>query len=121
MKAAIMLVCTFMLCLPALSEPLFGGAGETDQNLDTPEGQIWKREVFRRIEDHAPRLNLGNARAKVEFRVDRSGRIYDFKVHRANDAQALIIASIMSSITLPPPPRSAAAGCCWLSMNVTFH
>ncbi|WP_400768037.1 hypothetical protein [Methylosinus sporium] len=116
MKAAIMLVCTFMLCLPALSEPLFGGASKTDQNLE-----IWKREVFRRIEDHAPRLNLGYARTTVEFRVDRSGRVYDVKVQRANDAQALIIASMMSSLEVPPPPRSAGAGCCWLSLNVSFH
>ncbi|CAN2532701.1 hypothetical+protein [Methylocapsa aurea] len=121
MKAAIILVCTLLLCLPALSQPLSGGAGKTDQNLTSPEGEIWKREVFRRIEDHAPRLNLGYARTTVEFRVDRSGRIYDVKVQRANDAQALIIASMMSSVEVPPPPRSAGAGCCWLSLNVSFH
>jgi hypothetical protein len=89
---------------PAIAQSIFDGFGEPEDPAEA-ETYRWKRAIYQQIKEHAPRLNLGRGRADVSFCVDRVGRIVKGKVDDSSgDPQALIAASVISSLKLPPAP-----------------
>lgn len=110
---------------PAIAQSIFDGFGEPEDPAEA-EMYRWKRAIVRQMRDHAPRLNLGHGRAVVNFCVDGAGRIVKGKVDKySGDAQALIAASVVSSLKLPPPPPAFKAklrgDCHWFQVSFWFQ
>jgi hypothetical protein len=119
MKAAMILACLIGLAEPAAAQSLFGLFG--DDRPATPE-EKWKMTICRQIAERAPRLNLGPGRVVADFHIDRAGRVTDVKFpHYSSDAHALVVASIITSLKLPPPPVSVGKKCCFFRHRFEFR
>lgn len=110
---------------PAMAQSIFG-FGEPQ---DPAEADLyrWKRAISAQIRDHAPNgLNLGGGRAIVNFCVDAAGRVVKEDLGQySGNAQALIAASVISSLDLPPQPPSVKGklrgDCYWFRQSFWFN
>jgi hypothetical protein len=119
-KSAVILACLIGLAQPAAAQSLFGLFGADDSSA-TPE-EKWKRTIHRQLLERVPKLNLGPGRVTANFRVDRAGRVTEVTFEKySSNAHALIVASIISALKLPPPPPTVARDCCWFSQQIWFE
>jgi hypothetical protein len=119
MKAAVILACLIGIAQPAGAQSLFG-LFDQDHSSWTPE-EKWRWTIHRQLLERAPRLNLDRGRVTVHFRVDRTGRVTDVKFeYYSSNAHALVVASMITSLKLPPPPPTVDKDCCWLTQRVWF-
>jgi outer membrane biosynthesis protein TonB len=119
-KAAAILACLIGNSQPAGAQSLFGLFGADDSSA-TPE-EKWKRTIARQLRERAPRLILGHGRVVAHFHVDRAGRVTEVKFESySSDTHALVVASMISSLKLPPPPPTVGRDCCWFTQSVWFE
>lgn len=118
MKAAAILACLIGISQPAGAQSLLDLF--SDDSSSTPEAK-WKRTVHRQLLERAPTLNLEPGRVIAHFHVDRAGRVTEVKFeYYSSNAHALVVASMITSLKLPPPPPTVGRDCCWLRQSVRF-
>jgi hypothetical protein len=111
---------------PAVAQSIFDGFGEPQDPADTELNQ-WKRVISRQIYDHSPSFTpIGRGRATVSFCVDAAGRVVKGSLGKySGNGQALIAASVVSSLKLPPAPPAVKAelrkGCYWFRQEFWFN
>lgn len=126
-KALFLVAILAATAAPAMAQPIFDSVGEEPPSPAADELQQWKRATMAQIIDHSPAsTGLGRGRAIVNFCVDAAGRVVKENLGEySGNAQALIAASIISSLELPPAPRTVKAklrgNCYWFQACFTFH
>jgi hypothetical protein len=120
MKTAVILACLIGIAQPAGAQSLFG-LFDQDQSSWTPE-EKWRWTIRRQLLERVPKLNLGPGRVTAHFRVDRAGRVTEVTFEKySSNAHALIVASIITSLKLPPPPANVGKDYCYLQQSFYFH
>jgi hypothetical protein len=127
-KALFLAAILTMLAEPVIAQSIFDGFGESaPQDPASAELKQWERAVSRQMFDHTPNFtNLGHGRVTVNFCVDVAGRVVKEKLGEySGNAQALIAASVVSSLKLPPAPPTVKAklrgDCYWFQQRFWFH
>lgn len=119
MNAAVIFACVIGISQPAIAQSLFDGLGGADSA--TPL-QKWRWTIGRQILERAPRLNLGRGHVVVNFHIDRAGHITDLSFESySSNAHALVAASMISSLKLPPPPPGLGRDCCFFQQKIRFE
>lgn len=114
-------VCSIAMSQPAAAQWLFG-SDKPVQCGTTPEEKNRRAMVVRQLREHTPRLSLGRGLVTMRFQVDYAGRISRLKFEKYDDnAQALVAASVISSLKLPPPPDSVERSCRFFEQAFNFH
>jgi hypothetical protein len=113
---------------PAVAQSIFDGFGESVQQPPAAtELQQWRREISKQAFDHTPnRSGLGQGRAIVNFCVDAAGRVVQENLGKySGNAHALVAASVISSLKLPPAPPAIKSklrgGCFWFQQSFWFN
>jgi hypothetical protein len=125
MKRAFIAVFLIGLSQPVVAQSIFDGFGQPDRPPDcmvAPEHKMWRSVVIRQLRERLPKLNLGRGSVTMQFYVDYAGRVtrLSFSKYDSN-AQALVAASMIAALKLPPPPSSLESECRRFSQTFRFH